>query len=78
MSAAAWIALAVVVAVAVAGWTWVVQQASRHAHHRWLREFDAAQKPQVELAALRAEFEQRILDLEKKANGLALKSLGTR
>lgn len=54
-------------------------------HREWRRKFEAEQKPAIDAsvvakaadAALEA-LSQRVVDLEKKANAAALKSLGTR
>ena len=71
-------ALAVVVSVALVCGAWMLAQRAELKHRQWRREFEAAQKPHLELAKLKADIEARLLDLEKRANGAALKSLGSR
>lgn len=53
----------------------LVMQWADLAQRRWRAEFDAAQKPLIELAKLKSDIESRLLDLEKRATGAALKSM---
>lgn len=64
-----------VLAICVAVFFW---QRADLAHQRWRIEHEAALKPGLELAKVKDEIDRRLADLEKRANGAALKSLGSR
>lgn len=44
---------------------WVTHNLLQVRHLRWVREFDAAQKPNLELNKVRAELDSRIASLER-------------